>query len=98
MSQPCSRRWIKHVLNSRENHHGVIIFSGAFQYVSDAVFQFWLRIYLEPTLLIEISASERNPVMPRRFRFAVLEDVPEKGLSRGQVGPVVENFAPGVFQ
>jgi len=29
---------------------------------------------------------------------ALLEDMPEKGLLRGQVGTVVEIFAPGVFE
>lgn len=29
---------------------------------------------------------------------ALLEDVPEKGLLRGQVGTVVEILAPGVFE
>jgi hypothetical protein len=29
---------------------------------------------------------------------ALLEDVPEKGLLRGQVGTVVESLAPGVFE
>jgi hypothetical protein len=29
---------------------------------------------------------------------ALLEDVPDKGLQRGQVGTVVELLAPGVFE
>ena len=29
---------------------------------------------------------------------AVLEDLPEKGLQRGQVGTVVEDLAPGVYE
>ena len=29
---------------------------------------------------------------------AILEDVPEKGLFRGQVGTVVESLAPGVYE
>jgi hypothetical protein len=29
---------------------------------------------------------------------ALLEDVPERGLVRGQVGTVVEKLAPGVFE
>ena len=29
---------------------------------------------------------------------ALLEDLPEKGLVRGQVGTVVENWAPGVYE
>jgi hypothetical protein len=29
---------------------------------------------------------------------ALLEDMPEKGLVRGQVGTVVENLAPGVYE
>ena len=29
---------------------------------------------------------------------AVLEDVPERGLMRGQVGTVVERLAPGVYE
>jgi hypothetical protein len=29
---------------------------------------------------------------------AMLEDLPEHGLVRGQVGTVVENWAPGVFE
>lgn len=29
---------------------------------------------------------------------ALTEDVPERGLSRGQVGTVVEELAPGVFE
>ena len=29
---------------------------------------------------------------------ALLEDVPERGLRRGQVGTVVEPLAPGVFE
>jgi hypothetical protein len=29
---------------------------------------------------------------------ALTEDVPERGLSRGQVGTVVESLAPGVFE
>jgi hypothetical protein len=29
---------------------------------------------------------------------AVLEDVPQKGLMRGQVGPIVERLAPGVYE
>lgn len=28
----------------------------------------------------------------------LLEDVPAKGLVRGQVGTIVENLAPGVFE
>ena len=30
--------------------------------------------------------------------IAVLEDLPEQGLSRGQVGTVVENLAPDVYE
>jgi hypothetical protein len=29
---------------------------------------------------------------------AVTEDLPQRGLSRGQVGTVVETLAPGVFE
>ena len=29
---------------------------------------------------------------------ALLEDIPDKGLLRGQVGTVVENLAPGVYE
>jgi hypothetical protein len=29
---------------------------------------------------------------------ALLEDLPEKGLVRGQVGSVVEDLAPGVYE
>lgn len=29
---------------------------------------------------------------------ALLEDVPQKGLLRGQVGTVVESLAPGVYE
>ena len=29
---------------------------------------------------------------------ALLQDLPEEGLVRGQVGTVVENWAPGVFE
>ena len=29
---------------------------------------------------------------------ALLEDLPESGLVRGQVGTVVENWAPGVYE
>jgi hypothetical protein len=29
---------------------------------------------------------------------ALLQDLPEQGLVRGQVGTVVENLAPGVFE
>lgn len=29
---------------------------------------------------------------------ALLEDLPEKGLERGQVGTVVESLAPGVYE
>jgi hypothetical protein len=29
---------------------------------------------------------------------ALLEDMPERGLRRGQVGTVVENLSPGVFE
>lgn len=29
---------------------------------------------------------------------ALIEDAPEKGLRRGQVGTVVETLAPGVFE
>ncbi len=29
---------------------------------------------------------------------ALLEDVPDKGLRRGQVGTIVEALAPGVFE
>ncbi len=29
---------------------------------------------------------------------ALLEDLPEQGLVRGQVGTVVENWTPGVFE
>jgi hypothetical protein len=29
---------------------------------------------------------------------AVLEDLPEEGLVRGQVGTVVESWAPGVYE
>ncbi len=39
--------------------------------------------------------------MPDLELFAVValnEDVPEKGLRRGQVGTVVENLEPGVYE
>ena len=29
---------------------------------------------------------------------ALIEELPEKGLRRGQVGTIVENFAPGVYE
>lgn len=29
---------------------------------------------------------------------ALLEDIPERGLRRGQVGTVVEELAPGIFE
>jgi hypothetical protein len=29
---------------------------------------------------------------------ALIEEIPEKGLLRGQVGTVVENLAPGVYE
>ncbi|HEV2201123.1 MAG TPA: DUF4926 domain-containing protein [Bryobacteraceae bacterium] len=29
---------------------------------------------------------------------ALVEDIPEKGLLRGQVGTIVENLAPGVYE
>jgi hypothetical protein len=29
---------------------------------------------------------------------ALLEDLPEEGLVRGQVGTVVENWAPGIYE
>jgi hypothetical protein len=29
---------------------------------------------------------------------ALLEDIPQKGLMRGQVGTVVESLAPGVYE
>lgn len=29
---------------------------------------------------------------------ALLEDLPEEGLRRGQVGTIVENLAPGVYE
>lgn len=29
---------------------------------------------------------------------ALLDDIPEKGLRRGQVGTVVESLAPGVYE
>ncbi len=29
---------------------------------------------------------------------ALLEDLPSEGLARGQVGTVVENWAPGVYE
>jgi len=29
---------------------------------------------------------------------ALIEDLPEEGLVRGQVGTVVENWAPGVYE
>lgn len=29
---------------------------------------------------------------------ALLEDLPEKGLRRGQVGTIVESLAPGVYE
>jgi hypothetical protein len=29
---------------------------------------------------------------------AVVEELPEKGLRRGQVGTIVENLAPGVYE
>jgi hypothetical protein len=29
---------------------------------------------------------------------ALIEDLPQRGLSRGQVGTVVESLAPGVFE
>ena len=29
---------------------------------------------------------------------ALVDDLPEKGLVRGQVGTVVENWAPGVYE
>ena len=33
-----------------------------------------------------------------RSVVALLEDMPGKGLTRGQVGTVVETWAPGVFE
>jgi hypothetical protein len=29
---------------------------------------------------------------------AMLEDLPEEGLVRGQVGTIVENWAPGIYE
>lgn len=29
---------------------------------------------------------------------ALIEEIPEKGLLRGQVGTIVENLAPGVYE
>ena len=29
---------------------------------------------------------------------ALLEDVPEKGLCRGQVGTIIERLAPGIYE
>ena len=29
---------------------------------------------------------------------ALIEEIPEKGLQRGQVGTIVENLAPGVYE
>jgi Domain of unknown function (DUF4926) len=30
--------------------------------------------------------------------MAVMDEIPEKGLQRGQVGTIVENLAPGVYE
>jgi len=36
--------------------------------------------------------------IPMLAVIALLEDVPERGLLRGQVGTVVEHLAPGVYE
>lgn len=38
------------------------------------------------------------PEFPLLSVVALLEDVPEKGLLRGQVGTIVENLAVGVYE
>jgi hypothetical protein len=48
-----------------------------------------LGLYLEPTVLVEVPIGERDPVMPRRFRFAVpgLSAPDELNQSFIRVGP-----------
>jgi hypothetical protein len=36
--------------------------------------------------------------IPLLQTVALLEDMPERGLTRGQVGTVVEDLAPGVYE
>ena len=36
--------------------------------------------------------------LPMLSVVALTEDIPQKGLLRGQVGTVVENLAPGVYE
>lgn len=38
------------------------------------------------------------PELPLLSTVALMEDVPEKGLRRGQVGTVVETLSPGVYE
>ncbi len=38
------------------------------------------------------------PDFPLLSLVALLEDVPERGLLRGQVGAIVENLAAGVYE
>jgi hypothetical protein len=38
------------------------------------------------------------PALESLSVVALLEDLPEEGLARGQVGTVVETWAPGVYE
>ncbi len=42
--------------------------------------------------------SEKNEAIKLLDVVALLEEVPEEGLKRGQVGAVVEEWAPGVYE
>ena len=41
---------------------------------------------------------ERSPTIKLLDVVALIQDLPECNLSRGQVGTVVESLAPGVFE
>ncbi len=45
-----------------------------------------------------IAASERTAAFEMLSAVALLQDLPEHGLARGQVGTVVEELAPGVYE
>ena len=52
---------------------------------------------LLPSFEMKLSADE-NAIVELLSVVALLEDRREKGLLRGQVGTIVENLAPGVYE
>jgi hypothetical protein len=76
------------ILNSREAIRKPLYLDHSAQRVGSAAHQLFCTIEVKFAMAeIEMFAV-----------VALLEDVPEKGLLRGQVGTVVESLAPGVYE